>query len=724
MGTPSTNNQVHKQFPLEPLSHADKILYVFFREYETSLELVSLRHSQIVQKLKQFATESTYSRFFTSTRTFYKYYPQLVELDYLNKTQELVGKKYHAYIVTPNGVSYIKQKINLLFHPPPPPVVVLTPDTANLSSQDIAVTSEVVSPAPPLNPPTSIQKPKMTRKTTKQQSLDQIISTQRDHTRIKTPSALEVAEMAAESSVQSAATINELLGKISELDSITQQIRSRVSSMPNSPYQPNSALIDEIGMDDMDDSNGVQSPQINQQNLDDELDAQLISDNGDFDYHFEGANSPDLPVTEVNEQKTPQHEGPIFPTVVKTFPSPTLPPKTKTEKEQLQEASSKELLQLISSGISDEHEQMVWDVVQQERIFTPDEKLEWFSTLLNLQGFSLEGFSDEEFSTDIVSNLIKKLQLEVQDLATAIDYFSPNLEDDKSSVPFESVILIADPLIAMIFAQTSNTQFGWNTTININNKDVGKIKLVHYFLGYFFQQDDYKRALSIIQNLQAEGQLTDASILIYAQILLNLRSYKRLELLLENLSKSRPQHLNQPELSFVAFRVYYEQRKFDKILNNPRFSEKWKILAQFEKDRIIQLDYSPILAQLKVMFLHLIPQHPEFYAQSKSIPQMVDYYVEQIRIESRPFLQFAPHFANWLHLKAKSYKEEDFSLPVLQEWLSFIGPVNEYVTLQEEIISDLRDWDVHPEEWIIRLTLIREFREQRQPLLEDFDLNL
>ena len=140
--------------------------------------------------------------------------------------------------------------------------------------------------------------------------------------------------------------------------------------------------------------------------------------------------------------------------------------------------------------------------------------------------------------------------------------------------------------------------------------------------------------MSIIQNLlDVSGHLTDAALLIYAQILLNLRSYGRLEKLVEqenflgDLSKSQPQRSNQSEMDFVAFRVYYEQRKFDVILQNPSFSEKWKILAQFEKDRIVQLDHLPSLARLKVMYMQLIPQHPNFYDDSMKIPQMIDYYL-------------------------------------------------------------------------------------------------
>ncbi|MHA1744415.1 MAG: hypothetical protein ACTSWW_00355, partial [Promethearchaeota archaeon] len=390
--------------------------------------------------------------------------------------------------------------------------------------------------------------------------------------------------------------------------------------------------------------------------------------------------------------------------------SPPLPPKTP--KERLQATSSEELLQLILSGISEEHEQMVWNVVKQERRFTPEENLAWFSQLMNLRGFSYEN----------IDNLIQHLRLTAQDLANAIDYFSA------LSVPFTDVILIVDRLISEIFAQTLNTKFDWNNRIKIYDQYIGKIKLVHHFLGYFFQKNYYKRALSIIQNLlDVSGHLTDAALLIYAQILLNLRSYGRLEKLVEqenflgNLSKSQPQRSNQSEMDFVAFRVYYEQRKFDVILQNPSFSEKWKILAQFEKDRIVQLDHLPSLARLKVMYMQLIPQHPDFYAESMKIPQMIDYYLEQIRQKSRPFLQFAPLFTNWLHIFHKTTGFPDNSLPILREWLSHDDPVYEYITLQEEIISDLRDWDVHPEDWINRLAQIREFREDRLPYLIEFE---
>jgi len=76
-----------------------------------------------------------------------------------------------------------------------------------------------------------------------------------------------------------------------------------------------------------------------------------------------------------------------------------------------------------------------------------------------------------------------------------------------------------------------------------------------------------------------------------------------------------------------------------------------------------------------------------------------------------------------LHIFHKTTGFPDNSIPILQEWLSHDKPVYEYITLQEEIISDLRDLDVQPELQIKRLAQIREFRDDRLSILKEFDLN-
>ncbi len=97
-------------YPLETLSPADKILFVFFRTYQDpDTSRKPLRHSQIVELIEKLAGKETYLTFIRSSRSYYKKYHDLVHKKWLEIVKEN-ERGYSAYRITPNGWNHISKR--------------------------------------------------------------------------------------------------------------------------------------------------------------------------------------------------------------------------------------------------------------------------------------------------------------------------------------------------------------------------------------------------------------------------------------------------------------------------------------------------------------------------------------------------------------------------------------------------------------------------------------
>ena len=352
----------------------------------------------------------------------------------------------------------------------------------------------------------------------------------------------------------------------------------------------------------------------------------------------------------------------------------------------------------LSNCTSDSEKEAIWEIIGPASDFDLSVKIEIFLKLVE----------SKKIGYIYTKNLIRRLNLKANELNSIIESETHKIAQSLEIILYD---IIASQLIA-------NKSIEWDDLLDFTVKSEPKSKkgFIVFYLERAFLVGLYDRVLRIIENLKEQQQLTIAEVQIELLILLNLKKYDLLEKRITEYDIFSDQHQNYDyyeELIFIAFRNYYEQSeqpeqsdnypgKLTEILKKDspftKKWQKWRQIARLERDlKRMRIDEDWINERdIQDILLKISTAYQQAYQFTPNI-DLAKFYEDSL-LQDNILFYFAPHFCKWLNsLGGNSPRKAIF---LLRKWWENRKKVIQHLSLQEEVLSLLKEWDTdNPKKW-------------------------
>ncbi|QEE16736.2 hypothetical protein DSAG12_02566 [Promethearchaeum syntrophicum] len=363
----------------------------------------------------------------------------------------------------------------------------------------------------------------------------------------------------------------------------------------------------------------------------------------------------------------------------------------------------------LSNCTSEIEKETVWEIIGPASEFDLTVKIEVFLKLVE----------SKKIGYVYTRNLIRRLNLKANELNSIIESETHKIAQSLEIILYD---IIASQLIA-------NKSIEWEDLLDFTVKNEPKSKkgYIVFYLERAFLVGLYDRVLKIIENLKEQQQLTIAEAQIELLILLNLKKYDLLEKRIKEYDIFSDQYQNYDyyeELIFIAFRNYYEQSeqpeqsgdypgKLTEILKKDspftKKWQKWRQIARLERDLkrmridedwIDERDIQDILLKISITYQQVYQYTPDI--------DLAKFYEDSL-LQDNILFYFAPHFCKWLNSLGGNGPRKAIFL--LRKWWENKKTVIQHLSLQEEVLSLLKEWDTdNPKRWEKELEKLKKSR--------------
>jgi len=345
----------------------------------------------------------------------------------------------------------------------------------------------------------------------------------------------------------------------------------------------------------------------------------------------------------------------------------------------------------LSNCTSEGEKEAIWEIIGPASEFDLHVKIEVFLKLIE----------SRKIGYIYTRNLIRHLNLKANELNSII-------ESETHAIAQSLEIILYDIIASQLIA---NKSIEWNDLLDftVRNEPKSKKGFIVFYLERAFIIGLYDRVLKMIENLKEQQQLTIAEVQIELLILLNLKMYDLLEKRIKEYDIFSDQYQDYDyyeELIFIAFRNYYEQSeqpeqsdnypgKLTEILKKDspftKKWQKWRQIARLERDlKRMRIDEDWIDERdIQDILLKISTAYQQVYQYTPNI-DLTKFYEDSL-LQDNILFYFAPHFCKWLNSLGGNGPRKAIFL--LRKWWENRKKVIQHLSLQEEVITLLKEWD-------------------------------